>query len=315
MKKIIEWIKQNKLAAILILIVAFLILKNQTRAFYGISSFSSPVTRTSETMDYGVSNQSLKMESLSMPSSAGYAKNIAYVPEAAPSISDSRMVVSTSHLSLLVKDVKASLAQVKSYAENLGGYMVNSNITRPEEGATGTITLRIPSIKLEEILEYYRNLSVKVISENLEGTDVTDQYIDNNARLEILEKNKARFEQIMEEAKNIDEILRVQNQIFSLQSQIDSIKGQQQYLEKTATMAKITIYLSTDELSLPYAPADTWSPKVIFKRAVRSLTSTLRSLGSVAIWLVVYSVVIIPVIIIFSVIKRIINKRKEPKFK
>jgi hypothetical protein len=66
-------------------------------------------------------------------------------------------------------------------------------------------------------------------------------------------------------------------------------------LEKTAKLAKITLYLSTDEYVLPYAPTTPFRPEVIFKQAVRSLVGTLRGLVRLGIWLGVYSVIIVPV--------------------
>ena len=132
---------------------------------------------------------------------------------------------------------------------------------------------------------------------------VTDQFVDNEARLTILEKNQAKFEDIMDRATNVQDILQVQREIFNLQSQIDGIKGQQNYLSKTAQMAKITIFVSTDELALPYSPAEPWRPEAIFKRAVRSLVGTMQGLGTAVIWLAVYSVVWAPALGIFWYLK------------
>ena len=99
----------------------------------------------------------------------------------------------------------------------------------------------------------------------------------------------------MDKASKIEDILSVQKELIRLQDQIDSIKGRQQYLEKTAANAKLTIYLSTDEWSLPYVPDDNFRPKLIFKQAVRSLVLTLRAGLAKAIWLGVYSVIWLPI--------------------
>lgn len=222
------------------------------------------------------------------------------VPEAS-----SRLVVQNSHLSLLVKNVAQSVQSIKTKAEEFGGYMVDSNVSNPDEAGTGNITVRIPSDQLDEILTYFRGLAVKVVSENLKGTDVTDQYVDIEERIAILERNKTRFQEIMNDAQEVSDILQIQREILNLQSQIDSLKGQQNYLAKTAQFAKVTVYLSTDELELPYAPAQAWRPEVIFKTAVRSLVGNLRNLGTLLIWTVVYAVVWVPVaLVVIYIIRR-----------
>src|SRR3972149_11088141 len=101
--------------------------------------------------------------------------------------------------------------------------MVRSSLSQPEEAPYATIVLRVPSSKLREILAYFRSLAIKVASEDIQGYDVTDEYVDIAARLETLQKTKVRFEEIMDQAFKIEDILRVQQEIINLQSQIDSL--------------------------------------------------------------------------------------------
>ncbi len=271
--------KSNKLSTVLLLVLIFLLVKNLVPAPGGVVSL---MQRSS--YDTGVSEMKL-----GVPSS-----EVAPVPEV-----KNRMTIQESYLSLQVKNVASSLSQIKKYAETNNGYMIDSNLSRPQDAPFGQISVRVPQKDLEKALEFFRSLAVKVVSENLSGYDVTDQFVDNEARMKILENNKSRFEDIMAKAVSVEDILRVQQEIFNLQSQIDSIKGQQDYLSKTSQMVRINISLSTDELALPYAPSNVWRPGVIFKRAVRSLIGSLQGLGSGVIWLVVYSVVWLPVVLIF----------------
>jgi hypothetical protein len=221
-----------------------------------------------------------------------------------------RLVIKESNLSLLVSKVVDTQKKILQKTVEVGGYMVSANLSNPQDTATSTITIRIPAKKLESMLEYLRGVSVKVISENLQGEDVTDQYTDLKAQLDTLNKTKMKFEQIMDKAILVEDTLNVQREIISLQSQIDSIKGQQLYYEKSAEMAKVTIYLSTDELNLPYAPSDAWRPGVIFKQAVRSLLEALRNLGSAIIWIAVYAVIWLPILLIIIFLRK--RRRTSP---
>jgi len=225
--------------------------------------------------------------------------------ESAPNANiKNRLVITNSYLSLQVSKVAVVQKQVIKKAEELGGYMVNSSIENPSDVASATVTVRIPSKQLENALQYYRSLSIKVISENLQGDDVTDQYVDFAAQLKTYEKTKTIFEQMLDKAINVQDILQIQREIINVQASIDSIKGQMDYLKKNAEMAKITLYLSTDELALPYAPTDTWRPSVIFKQAVRSLVGTVRRIGSLAIWIGVYAIIWVPILLIVLYIRR-----------
>ena len=300
MSRFFNWIKNNKLTFVLLIVVAYFIY-NKYSPQRPIPYDASMSFQQSE----GVMNPSIR--SMGKVGIGGYGGIVppAYEAAPAPDVAN-RLVVSESYLSILVKNVIETQKQIIQTAENLGGYMVNSNLSNPQDAPTATLTVRVPEKRLNEALQLYRNLSVKVVSENLTGQDVTDQFVDNEARLKTLEDTKAKFQEIFDQATRIEDILNVQQQIINLQSQIDSVKGQQNYLEKNAQMAKLTVYLSTDEFALPYAPSESWRPEVIFKQAVRSLVSHVRKLGTALIWLAVYSTIVVPALLL---IRYFIKKR------
>lgn len=291
MKSYIDWVKNHKLVCVLIVVIIFLLSKNSSVR----NSVSRPIG--------GINYPSAKMSAISSDSVGMMSQESIYESAPTTNIKD-RMVIQDSYLSLQVIKVADIQKQIIKKAEELGGYMVNSSIDNPNDIASSTVIVRIPAKQLDSALLYYRSLAVKVVSENLQGQDVTDQYTDLQTQLKTYEKTKAKFEEMLDRATLIQDILQIQREIINTQSSIDSIIGQQNYLEKNAEMAKITVYLSSDEMSLPYAPTESWRPEVIFKEAVRSVVKTLRSVGTLMIWLVVFSVIWLPALLIFLFIKK-----------
>ena len=287
--KALEWIKKNKLVVFLILVVLFLLYQK------------SPGYRLSSSNYGGVASfQASPKIGLSLP-----------VPQAefVPSAATDRIVIEESSMSLVVSDVRGTSDKIVDHAKQVGGFMVSTSLAKPQEAPFATVVVRVPVERFKESLDYYRSLSVKVSSENILGTDVTDEYTDIDARLSTLEKTKAKFEEILAKAVNVQEILQVQREIISLQDQIDALKGRKLYLEKTSKLAKITVYLSTDELALPYAPTTAFRPALIYKLAVRSLIGTLRSTASLLIWVGVYAVIWVPLAGVAFLIYRLRKRR------
>jgi hypothetical protein len=290
----VNWIKTHKLTAALLVVVGYLLF----RSFYGVlprqSSYSGP------------NLDSLEMSAGSSYGSGGIALSLPSPDRgvAAEVPASERLVVQNSNLSLLVKEVRQSGERVVKYAEDAGGFMVSTSYNRPDESPFATITVRIPSTGLNEALDYFRAQAIKVTNENLIGTDVTDQYVDIESRLAALERVKAKFESILESAILVQDILTVQRELINTQIQIDNLKGQKQALEDNARFAKLTVFLSTDELSLPYTPDTKFRPNVIFKLAVRSLFGALRIIGEGVIWVAVYTVIWVPALIIFVLFRR-----------
>lgn len=297
---IINWIKTHKLIVALFLVIAFLLFRNNIVLPQTSSRNLPPAKNFTGTGDLSEINP----RSLSTAPQEEISKT---------SESKDRIVIQNSNLSLLVGDVRKVGDEIISYAKNIGGFMVSTSYTKPDVSPFATITVRVPAEKLDETLAHFRQLAIKVTSENLVGTDVTEEYTDIEARLETLQKTKTKFEGILEKAQSVSDILEVQRELINLQEQIDSLKGQKEALEKGANLTKITIYLSTDEFALPYTPDKVFRPNVIFKSAVRSLISTLQAIGGILIWVGVFAVIWVPLLVSYLLYKRFRGKRQRPQ--
>jgi hypothetical protein len=296
--KFVEWIKTHKLTVFLIVVVLFLLLK---------SSASPTIRSLSPAINSGVGNRGTAAAKMMATDSVNsFGESLALpVPEVAPQPEVSnRMVIQESNLSLLVKNVVDARNQILEYTKQAGGYMISAYTSNPEDAPTSTIEIRIPADKISEALDYFHKLSVKIVSENLSGYDVTDQYVDIEKRIGYLQQTIEQYQSILRQAKEVSDIADLTERIISTQSQIDSLKGSQEAMKKKSETAKITIYLSTDEMALPYAPSQSWRPEVIFKQAVRSLVADLRKVATTIIWLAVYAVIWAPILLIAIFIKR-----------
>ncbi|PIP85225.1 hypothetical protein COY48_00120 [Candidatus Collierbacteria bacterium CG_4_10_14_0_8_um_filter_43_86] len=277
---VFSWIRSNWLIIILGIVIIVLLGKE-----------TSPLVKLrSQSME----NAGI---SLSYPSGDVAISNGKYggvVRKVPPAESSQRMVIQDTNMSMLVKDVSESIKGIEKIAIDMSGFMVDRSLTKPEGAASGHISLRVPTEKREDALDKIRTIGVRVISENVFGNDVTDQYVDAEARIANLVKIKAKMEVILDQAVKVQDLMEVQMQINNIQEQIDGLKGQQKYLEQTAKLTRISVSLSTDELALPYAPDSAWRPMVVFKAAVRSMIGAMRSVADVIIWMVVY----LPIVII-----------------
>lgn len=300
MQQAVNWVKNNKLSSFLFLIIAVILL---VKIYSPLSSANRSYPASIGEMSKDVVSSPARQESLlAYPVPADE-----YAPQ--PDV-DERKVVNESSVSLLVKNVLETQNKIVNYVDSIGGYMVYQNTYSPEDGDTGYISVRVPTAKMQGTLKFLEQQAVRVVSTSLNGRDVTDEYINIEERLAVLNATKAKLQQIQNQATVVADIIEVQRELTNLQQQIDSLQGRQELLNNTSDTALITVNLSTDELSLPYAPGTPWRPQVVFKTAVRQLLLTLRGVGNLAIWLVVYSVVWVPISLFIFFGPKIIKKIK-----
>lgn len=289
-----KFTKQHIFIIVILVVLAFFVLRELR------SSNSNPVTM----MSSSPMMEKLAPSLASRDSYTGESMGIApYEPS--PNVANSpRMTIQNSYLSLLVQDVVTVREKILSFVEENGGYMVTSETNNPQDNPTATITVRVPTQSLPVVLQFFRTQAVKVISENLTGQDVTDEYIDIDERIKQLQTTKDQMETLLRQSQEISDLVNITQQIQSFQSQIDSLIGQQKSLSQNAALSKISVYLATDELALPYTPDQPFRPNVIFKLAVRSLFNSLQTVASYVIWTLVYGVVWVPILIVVYVLYR-----------
>ncbi len=205
---------------------------------------------------------------------------------------ENRMSTLDTSISIYVKSVNPLMSQIQDKTASLGGFVVSKNESRPTEGGTGYISVRIPRDKKSEFMEFVRSNALNVLSVSETGQDITAQYYDAQARITSLEETMALLRQSQTKATTAKDIADIAIQMNQIQEQIDYAKGQAAYLEEAGATVLVTVDLQTDEYALPYSPEDGWSPEKVFKNAVRALNLFVRFIGSAVIWAVVFAPVV-----------------------
>jgi hypothetical protein len=207
---------------------------------------------------------------------------------------EERKIVKTGYLTLEVEDIAETIDKVADMAAELGGYVVSSDKHEYEGGTSGRISIRVPSERFEEAFESLRQFAIAVPYENTEAVDVTEEYVDLEARLRNLEATEAQYLALMEKAEEVEDMLMVQKELSNVREEIERIEGRMLYLERTSDMALIEINLQETK-----GLAEPWSASGALKSAVRGLSAFGRGLATLIIWLGIFCWVWVPPLVIW----------------
>ena len=143
-----------------------------------------------------------------------------------------RMLIWKANLTIEVANVSKAVCEATAQAEAQGGY-VEQKSDQGEESAS--VTLRVPANVFKAAVGSFESLG-KVTFRNLTGEDVTEQYVDVDAKLKNLILLRDRLKQHLDKAVDVKDIVaietelnRVQTELDSLQGRIKSLKGQVDY--------------------------------------------------------------------------------------
>ncbi len=230
-----------------------------------------------------------------------------------------RMVTRNANLTLVVTDPAQSVDDITQMAQEMDGYVVSSNIYVTTYGETETrahsasITIRIPSDKLDDALEILEGNAVEVRNRNVYGQDITQEYIDNESRLRNLEAAEEQLLNIMEGATETEDVLDVFAELTRIRSEIEVIKGRLQYLEQSAETSSISIELIPDVVTQPIE-VGRWQLEGTFNKAVEALIATVQFLVRSLIWIAIYMLPIALIIgLVIWLVVWLIRRRRRVK--
>ena len=205
-----------------------------------------------------------------------------------------RKIIKTGHITLEVEDIVEAMDKVAEVADELGGYVVSSHKSEGEKQVSGSVRIRIPADKFDEAFNRLRQLAISVPYESTEARDVTEEYVDLEARLHNLEATEAQYLALLEKAETVEEMLKVQQALSNVRGEIERIEGRMKYLERTSDMSLIEVGLKEAR-----GLAEPWSASAAFKSAVRGLTAFGRGLATAVMWLGVFCWIWIPILVIW----------------
>ena len=135
----------------------------------------------------------------------------------------------------------AARDRVNQYATSAGGYVVSSSA---RGSGSGTFVLRIPARKFDVVMGQLAHLpGGSVLWQTSSGQDVTAQFIDSNAQLQILKSEKAATLRYLKNAGSLSQAIQFRNQAFQIQGEIDKLQGQLNYLSDQVALSTITVNL------------------------------------------------------------------------
>lgn len=202
-----------------------------------------------------------------------------------------RKLIRTVNLQLEVRDTQEVADKVQALITQLGGYVSGTNGERRDDLMYYSLTLRVPVDRLDEALKAIRGFALRVNQEHQQVDDVTDQYVDLDARMRTLEATETELRALLAEsrqrARKVEEIMAVYQQLIEVRSQIEQIRTQLNSFDKLAAFSTINLELVPTEAAKPVVDKDAWRPGETLRGSTRTLVGFVRWLVDAVIYTVI----------------------------
>jgi len=152
-----------------------------------------------------------------------------------------KMVDIEARLSVEVEDVARANERVRALVAKSGAQIVSENVVQQAGVSRAELTLRVSASAAGDFMTALEGIGV-VRTRQVTAKDIGKEFYDATLRLANLEAVRRRYEEILGQARTIEEILRLESELARIRQEIERLKGELRWMRDRA--ARATVYVS-----------------------------------------------------------------------
>lgn len=141
-----------------------------------------------------------------------------------------RVVIYNAALRIVVSHVDEAIKEMERIAELRGGYVQRIKMDQ--------ITIRIPVQQYQSAVASVEELG-QVTERELEALDVTEEFVDLEARLRNAKNVRNRFEALLERAETVEAALAVEKELQRVNEEIERLKAKLELIKNRMAFSTI----------------------------------------------------------------------------
>jgi hypothetical protein len=232
--------------------------------------YSAPASRDAQAAQQGAA---------AAPVAAGGTSGSGAAP-ALPSQLDRKMIV-VATVNVTLDDVARGFEGVGNIAAVENGFISSSAFGHDGDRRTASVTIRVPIDKYQDAMTRIRKLG-EVRDEQLNSSDVTEEYTDLQSRLRNLQATEETYLRFLNRAGDLGEVLTVQDRINATRAEIDQVQGRINLVQHQTDLATITVHLDPPAVAADQPKAKSGGERSPLEVAADSFAASLVVLKGIA---------------------------------
>jgi hypothetical protein len=225
-------------------------------------------------------------------------------------------IVYTGTITAETKEYDTCLDTIYAYVSEVGGYVEEfseyggsyNTYTGSRNSRDAYFVIRVPSKSFNDAISTVGSI-MNITRKNITSSNVTLEYVDLEARIEALYRQQERLNELVDTAADLSDLLQLESEITSVQSQIESAERSLRVLANRVSYSTITLTINETEVYSPTTEL-TYLQKV--KEAfVDSATSLVEGLTEFSLWVVGSFFQLILAAVIIVIIVLIVRKTEK----
>jgi hypothetical protein len=159
---------------------------------------------------------------------------------AAPAIMD-RKLIKTGNLSFETKDVFKTKTAIEEICKSENAYISDESQNNFEERLQYNQVIRVPAERFDDLIIQVEKIALRIENKSVNTQDVTEEFIDVEARLKTKRELEARYLELIKQAKAVADMVSIESQLANVRSEIESMQGRLQYLKNQVSLSTLHV--------------------------------------------------------------------------
>jgi len=150
-----------------------------------------------------------------------------------------KQIIKTGNLRFETQDLEASQKRIKELIRKYQGYIQNDNSGKNYNEIYQNLTIRVPTQNFEKLVEGIASGVAYFDEKTISQRDVTEEFVDLNARLKAKRALENRYLELLEKAKTVKEMLEIEGELAQIREEIEAREGRLKYLQSQVSLSTI----------------------------------------------------------------------------
>ena len=222
----------------------------------------------------------------------------------APSQDIEQQIIKTGNLRYETQDLDTTLKQVLAAVQTANGYVQNDNAGKDYNQLYHRLTVRVPTQHFNQAVEAISEGVGYFDEKTISRQDVTEEFVDLNARLKAKRALEERYLNLLSKAKNVKEMLEIEGELSKIREEIEAKEGRLKYLKSQVSMSTLSIHFY--KITSESAVTQSYGSKIVNALKGGWNGVSVFFLGLLHIWPFILLTVLV---VVFT--RKWLNKRKK----
>jgi Domain of unknown function (DUF4349) len=159
----------------------------------------------------------------------------------APLLDYDKKIIKTGHMRVEVANFRQYNTNLRKTVKAFGAYVAQEDQQESSYSIHSSLSIKVPVAQFDDLMNELAGSDAKLLERKVSSEDVSMEVVDTKGRIEARKQMRAKYYELLKDAHKMDDILSIQNEINTIQENLESADGRLQYLQHSASFSTINL--------------------------------------------------------------------------